>query len=145
MTRINSTIAAQSAREIRSKLESANLAPETTRSKTYSGGNSITITFTDASPSTIKEIQQICQPHIMGHLDGMNDSYVYDNHRGHDSLQVKYFHIDNKMSPQMSQQTDTFGRERFRDYEPSRDRKRLFTGHMPHFRDQQKAEELTQA
>ena len=145
MTRMNSTIAAQTAREIRRKLKSVNLAPGAIRSKTYSGGNSITITFTDASPSAIKEIHQICQPYIMGHFDAMNDSYVYDNHPGHDGLQVKFLHVNNNMSPQMSQQIDTFGRQRFRYYEPNRDRHRLFTGSLPHFWDQRQAEAPTQA
>ena len=139
------TIAAQAARQIRSKLKIADLTPESVRSKTYSGGDSITVAFTDASPSTVKLARQTCQPHLMGHFDPMTDSYIHDRHRDPNLPRVYFIHVNNQMSPQMGQQIDAFGQEHFQDYDPNRDRHRLFAGDLPHFWDQHPAKAVTSA
>ncbi len=72
-------------------------------SKSYSGGNSITVTIEqDINPEAVKSISDFCDQFEYGHFDGMDDSYHYSNRRD-DIPQVKFMFVSVDYSEKIRQ------------------------------------------
>lgn len=67
-------------------------------SKSYSGGNSVSIRWTDSI--TTEKVKEIVAKYEMGSFDGMTDSYNYDN-KNPDIPQVKYVFVSREISDEI--------------------------------------------
>lgn len=63
-------------------------------SKSYSGGNSITVDVTGASDEATALIERIVAKYRRGNFDGMTDSYEYNN-RNREIPQANYVFVNN--------------------------------------------------
>jgi len=87
---------AQAAKQIRIELKK--VFPSTTfrvTSKTYSGGNSIRVSWIDGQTS--EQVNKIIDKYQHGNFDGMTDSYEMNNCRS-DISQVKYVFAEREIS-----------------------------------------------
>lgn len=89
------------AKTIRSKLKQHGIDCRVT-SKSYSGGNSVTVHVQNVPPWTMKEVKSFCDQFEMGHFDGMVDLYEYSNRRD-DIPQVKFVFVENGFSDDIHQ------------------------------------------
>lgn len=90
------TGAANCAAAIRTELKSAFIGVKfSVTSDTYSGGNSVHISWTDGP--TVKEVEAITSKYQYGHFNGMEDLYEYSNNR-EDIPQAKYIQESRTMS-----------------------------------------------
>lgn len=72
----------------------------TVRSKSYSGGCSVTVRIEDQAPEVAKSLDQFTKQFESGHFNGMTDCYEYTNHRS-DIPQVKFVFVENVASDGM--------------------------------------------
>ncbi len=93
---------AQVAKLIRAELKK-NGIKATVRSKSYSGGSSVTVNVQqDVMPATLKEIEAFCGQFEQGHFDGMTDCYEYSNRRT-DIPQIKFVFVNVSYSDEIKQ------------------------------------------
>lgn len=98
------TNAANAAAWIRTELKKAYPGLKfTCRSETYSGGNSVRVTYTDQPAEKHKAIEALLAKYEYGHFNGMDDIYEYSNRR-EDVPQVKYLFVTNEMSDEKRQE-----------------------------------------
>ena len=92
---------AQAAKQIRAALKAAypKIAFRVT-SKSYSGGSSVTVHWTDGPTS--HAVDAVLQPFEYGSFDGSQDLYEYTNVRD-DLPQVRYAHASRSQSPEARQ------------------------------------------
>lgn len=91
---------AQVATLCRQYCKSINVAASV-RSKSYSGGNSVTIHLENIHPDIIKKIENHCGQYQAGHFNGMEDIYEYSN--TNDGPQVKFIFVENAWSDEYYQ------------------------------------------
>lgn len=97
----NTTTAATAAKEIRKELKAKFPTVKfTVKSKSYSGGNSINITWFNGV--TESDVNEITSKYEMGHFDGMTDMYEYSNSRD-DLPQVKYLFLNRNYTQEVMQ------------------------------------------
>lgn len=97
---------AQAAKEIRQALRKIGVKAQV-RAKSYTGGDSVSISAEDINPSLTAQINEIAQRHQMGHFNGMEDIYEYSNTDG-DVAQVKYVMAYTGFSLEMKQKALEF-------------------------------------
>jgi hypothetical protein len=78
------------------------IAKVSTKSDSYSGGSSITVTVIDQHPDTVDALKSYVSQFQYGKFDGMNDIYEYTN-RNADLPQVKYAFVNNEKSAELKQ------------------------------------------
>ena len=108
--------AAQVSKIIRAELKAAGI-PATVRSKSYSMGNSVTVTLTDdPMPATVKAVTQELRKYQLGRFDAMTDMYE-DSNRRTDIPQTKYLTINVEYSDELYQRAWDFLRNRIAGWE----------------------------
>lgn len=101
MNDLQESTAAQAAAMIRKELK-ANGVKATVRSKTYSGGDSVTVTLADPLPAVRREVEAFCDKFQAGRFNGMEDIYEYDNANA-DLPQVKFVFVQADYSAELKQ------------------------------------------
>jgi hypothetical protein len=97
---------AATARAIRTELKKHSITGRVT-AKTYSGGDSVTVSVQNLPPWTMKQIKTYCSQFEMGHFDGMVDMYEYSNRR-EDIPQVKFVFVENDFSDELREKAYQF-------------------------------------
>lgn len=106
------TQAAIAAKEIRARLKQAGIIASV-KSQNYSGGNSVNVSLTDATPATVKTAQSIARAFQSGSFDGMTDCYNYDNSRDDLPAQAKYVFVNNHLTDATAQKVWDYVRTHF--------------------------------
>ena len=94
----NKTTAALCAADIRKELKKE--FPDikfTIKSQSYSGGNSVRISWFDGPPSVV--VREFTDKYQYGNFNGMEDIYEYSNNRTDLPHQVKYVFASSEISP----------------------------------------------
>ena len=92
--------AALAAAAIRKDLKIAGIKVDSVRSRSYAGGESVTVQMTDSSPDDYERAEQIAAPYQYGHYDIGDDLYRADN-RNDDIPQAQFVRVENWPSPAM--------------------------------------------
>lgn len=92
---------AAAAKMIRAELKKHGISA-TVRSKSYAGGDSITIGLINELPATVAAVKAFAGRFEMGHFDGMRDIYEYSN-RNSDLPQVKFVFVQNDLTNEVRQ------------------------------------------
>lgn len=90
---------AAAAAAIRAELKRRGIAG-TVRSKSYSGGSSITVQTTDLPWRVAVDLKVFCSDYQNGSYDSMEDCYRYDNRR-EGCPQVKFVFVENRASDKL--------------------------------------------
>lgn len=90
------------AKLIRKYLKENKIPYTSVKSKTYSGGDSVTISLYDANPEQVKQVEIEADRYEIGTFNGMTDSYEYNN-RNKDIPQVKFTFVNVEFSDKMKQ------------------------------------------
>jgi hypothetical protein len=94
------------AKLIRAFLKSNNINGKV-KSRCFSGGNAVDVEVTDLKPEQMAIVEKELAKYEEGHFDSMNDIYEYSNSRS-DIPQVKYAHVRNDMSNEMTEKVKTW-------------------------------------
>ena len=100
MVRSQAALAAQELRKELKKVFPATKFKVT--SKTYTGGNSVTVSYTDGP--TYNDVNKVASKYQAGSFDGMTDMYTYDT-RNSEVRQAKYVFVTREYSPSVYQET----------------------------------------
>jgi len=104
-------ISAQTAKAIRAELKKAFPGIKfRVTSKSYSGGNSVSIDYTDGVLTS--EVKDVVSKYEAGHFDGMTDSYEYSNTNA-DLPQVKFVMVSREMSDDAQEKIFQYIKENF--------------------------------